>query len=769
MTRTIRPIPLFVSATMFAGVVFPSVILPGVILPGIILPETAHASPTHSHVVQSESDFLDGTWQGAAITDQATLTWAPRLESTPVDAASTWALAIYEDPSTQKTTLLVGTGNDGQVKAVDMKNGSPDPKTWRTVLETHALAVTALLVTPDGTLFAGALPEGKLFKAPRNLWRTAGQSRGNRAPQAEEVQLPSDVEHIWDLAWDDAKQTLWIATGPTGKLLTLGTNGRIHTAIDTEDDHILSVVQCDGTTYLGTSNSAVVMKVNGSPRTGPRKRGSQPLVVHDFGDDEEDHHWEVTRLACASGHLFAVVNNMPDPPRAEENKSDKQTKTNTKNLEPGRGTLWWWDTNGRLERLLENDEEHFTALTTRIHNESLQALVGGGHLGHVYRAQGFETQGFETQGFETQGFETQRPVSTPNQPNTSMLFDAEARQVKAIASTANTLAALTNDSATLLYENKSPHRPRGSRKARRRNRRQNRSTHTWTSQTLDAEQSAAFGRVTWHADGPIRLSARSGNTESPDDRWSEWSEWKNEPHTPAVPLGRYLQLRVELQTEHSAVHDLHAFYRPQNQRARIHRIEIEAPEPEEDSKPAASAPNSTIYKLKWEVENPDEDPLRYRIRYRSALNPNVATTSPWLRIDQEQQPVTEHHFDWNTESIPDGEYLIAIEASDELTQPESRTLRSHTLSSPIRIDNHAPQIALRKRRDQITGTAQDSTSPIHRLQYAINGGAWRPLAPTDGILDSQQESFSFILPPGTHTATVRATDASGNQVAKAIR
>ncbi|MFW6031697.1 MAG: hypothetical protein ACOC9T_03830, partial [Myxococcota bacterium] len=141
----------------------------------------------------------------------------------------------------------------------------------------------------------------------------------------------------------------------------------------------------------------------------------------------------------------------------------------------------------------------------------------------------------------------------------------------------------------------------------------------------------------------------------------------------------------------------------------------------------------------------------------------------WRDLLREHQILTARKFAWDTSSVPDGWYVVQVEASDEIANPEGLTLKSRAASEPFLVDNHAPRIReLRARGRTVTGRAVDSVGPIAKLEYAIDGKRFHQLLPTDHLLDTRDEAFALELPAdldeGSHIVAIRATDAGGNPV-----
>jgi hypothetical protein len=170
-------------------------------------------------------------------------------------------------------------------------------------------------------------------------------------------------------------------------------------------------------------------------------------------------------------------------------------------------------------------------------------------------------------------------------------------------------------------------------------------------------------------------------------------------------------------------------------------------------------------KLHWKVDNVDGDDLDYRLSFREE---NDAVWRPLGGPD----PLTKTDFDWNTEGLPDGNYIVRVVASDERSEPRERALESSLDSAPILVDNRKPEVVgLSATYPFISGRARDDQSPLTSLEYAVDGGDWQILAPTDGICDDLVEAFTVKLPvlrPGPHAVTVRAWDSADNVGAASV-
>ena len=68
----------------------------------------------------------------------------------------------------------------------------------------------------------------------------------------------------------------------------------------------------------------------------------------------------------------------------------------------------------------------------------------------------------------------------------------------------------------------------------------------YTSSVKDTWTTATWGQIRWEGSGAVTLSTRSGNTDHPDDSWSDWSPAYTHRDGEAItsPAARYIQWRA---------------------------------------------------------------------------------------------------------------------------------------------------------------------------------------------------------------------------------
>ncbi|MBX7196795.1 MAG: hypothetical protein K1X94_32390, partial [Sandaracinaceae bacterium] len=526
----------------------------------------------------------------------------------------------------------------------------------------------------------------------------------------------SAAESIWDLAYDAAHHRLYAATGPYGQVFAIDAQGRASLLWDSPAAHVMSLALApDGTLYAGTSDDAVVARITGPGRAE---------IAWDFPGNE------ITALAFRDGVLAVAANEFADPPAASAPPT-KRTATSSRAARPrpGKGRVWTLSADGRAERVWAQEEGHVTRLEL-------------GEHGVIYAALGAEG----------------RIVRIEPDHTSSVWIDVDERQVLALGLGSATPFFATGDGAAI-------YRVRGERP----------DAPSWTSKVLDAELLSRWGQLVWRGSGAIRIETRSGNTERPDETWSAWSAPMTSPGPVRSPAARFLQIRANFADPTAVLRALSVYYLPQNQRPVLTEVGLKARTTKRapDVDPTAPPAPSPNLGLTWKVENIDGDRLRYRLRFREE------TQAVWREILRDSETLSATEYTWNTTAVPDGWYVVEVEASDELSNPDAYVLGSRATSEPILVDNTPPEVVdLAASGVRITGRARDGIGPISRIEIAIDGGDYRPIFPDDDLLDTREERFAIDvttlsgllrpLGPGSHIASVRAFDAAGNRGAAEI-
>lgn len=654
------------------------------LVPALVLPRPAHAVATERFEIETSTAFLLGTLDGTSVYSNGHVSPSLALRRTTLDSAVTAYCAVRG----RDGTLYVGTGVEGIVYRLRGDTLEPFARTGQ-------LLVASLALDEAGNLYAGTLPEGRVY---------AIEANGN----PREVVRLENAEHVWSLAWNRRNQRLYAATGPDARVYAIDVRARrAELVYDGTDVHAMSLaIADDGTVYVGTSERALVVRI---------AQGRTEVAFDAPGN-------EITALAFRDGVLVIAANEFQGvAPAAVPTNPRSAPPVGRTRPRPGKARLFRLDREGRIEKIFEENDGHVTDLEIA---QDGTVYAAGGKDGRIYRI-------------------------APDRTS-SVYIDVDERQVLAIGLTSGDPYFVTGDGAAIYRVQPRPT-----------------AQPTWTSQVLDANMRAEFGQLALRGEGALEFSTRSGNVDVPDTTWSEWTRYQRGGATIGSPAARYLQIRVRFPASGASdLRGITAYYLQQNQRPVLTAVQttIDANQATQRRR-GRLAPTPTI-RLTWRVDNPDNDEVRYRLRARREGETAVREL---LRSDVVHTATT---YDWDTTGLADGLYVVEVEASDELSNPEGRVLRSTASSDPIVVDNHAPRIeGLAIRGTSIVGRAIDALGPISRLEMAVDGLPYRDVDASDRLLDSADEGFEIPVASvgtGPHVVSIRATDATGHQAVAEI-
>jgi sugar lactone lactonase YvrE len=685
------------------------------------------AGGTRTWRLTSYKDFDEGEADGVLLSSLGEA--SSGFTATRVDVNES---VVYSSVSAPDGTVYFGTGDEGVVYAYQKGK-------LRKLAKLDAVLVAALAVGPGGSVFAGTMPGGRVFAIDRD-----GKAR-------EVAKL--DAEHVWGLVYDEGKQTLYAATGPNGRLFAIdvarldrpAVGRRDRLLYDTGEKHLLSLLRAeDGSLLAGSADQAILYKIT------PAATGATVRALHDFEGDE------VRAIARRGPSVYVAVNeftrtgatttttsNGPNAPKGTKmvlpaTPSNSAATTSTAALtrdRKGHGAIYRLDPDGRVEQLHALADGYFTALHA---DGDGNVWAASGANGRVYLIRPDRT--------------VITALDLPERQVLTLAFDASAQQNSGHGASAPNGLLGTGDAGALYRISAEP--PKDAH---------------YVTKVLDAQFPARWGNLRFSGHGALTLETRSGNTSRPDKTWTPWAA----PLKPeklsdggvgriASPSGRYLQVRADFGAPRTVLRDLTIYYQPQNQRPRVSEITVgdEGAARHPSALARGTKPRSPVVKLRWRVDNSDEDDLIYRVYFREESESN------WKPIGG-PEPLTRTELDWNTESIPDGNYVIKVVASDERSNPKEEALDSSLVSTPFLVDNRKPEVSgVKVEYPIVSGHAVDSFSPISELAYSVDGGDWQPFAPKDGIFDEPNEEFAVRLPAGlaagTHSIAIRAVDAAEN-------
>ena len=750
------------------------------------------ATATQVKIFQTQSavGFLGGKLTGLSVDALGRMRLAPRaVRVAAIGEPFLFAAAAVPGGASGRraASWVVGTGNSGKVLAIDGEGhvkelfAAPEPE------------VFALWADPDGTIYAGTSPHGKVY-------RIAG---GKAAAFFD----PGET-YIWGLA-RDAGGKLLVATGTQGKLYRVDASGHGELVMTAEDTHLRTLAALpDGEVLVGTAGKGLILRLGRDGRARTLFQGDEPEVVSlvtapdgsiyaalvsseaslvDLGHE--------TAAAGPGGEAGVAVTVAPGSPGAPgggggrpARKPGKPGPEETAET-PSIGSRRPGATGPRSEVVRIHADGRVESIWT-FPTDTVFGMLW--QQDRLWLATGTEGKLYSYAGGQMQ-----------------LADELEDRQIVALMPGDPGPAFATTNGAALYWVANETERQ-----------------GTYLSTALDAGQLARFGSFRWRGDVPegsrVRFSFRTGMSAYPDDTWSPWltpparaaalpvgagaagpdagggSAESRELSLAALPRGRFVQWRAELESDgrqrtSPVLYGTELSYRQENLPPRI--TAFGALDPGQILVPATFNPANQVYEpahpnkegifvpvgtpsfddgggrtkplwkkgyrtLRWTATDPNEDPLVFDLYFRSAAAPDDAL---WLKVAGD---VEEDHYSFDATVLPDGVYRFRLVASDRNANEPEAALSTERISEPVVID-HTPPVLVSVERDgkQLRVTVHDAASPIREAVYSVDAANWKPARAADGLLDAQTETVLIDADPASGNLLIlRVTDAAYNVV-----
>ena len=315
---------------------------------------------------------------------------------------------------------------------------------------------------------------------------------------------------------------------------------------------------------------------------------------------------------------------------------------------------------------------------------------------------------------------------------------------------------------------------------------------SYVSPVRDTKSASTWGAIRWESAGAVTLQTRTGNTEKPDETWTDWSAPYSHPDGERVtsPVGRFIQWKAVLTSGPGATPQLTSVtlaYLPRNTPPVVSSITAYPPgvvfqlqfsddgaiagmdsaTADARKTPGEAMPQTLgrrmfqkgLQTITWKADDADGDRMAYTVTYRRVGD----TTWHTLKADW-----TDSILVWDTTTVADGHYVVRVTASDAPANTPDRALTGERDSDSITVDNTPPVITITVSRQgaaiHLLVHAVDATSPIEKLEYSIGGGAWQLVYPGTGLADSPDERYDILVATEADLArmVVRVTDALQN-------
>lgn len=667
------------------------------------------ASPTSWWVVDGADDFLKGSGDGVAVTQEGTLIstagWTDRIAfDEPV------VLAADRMPNGD---VVVATGHPAKLYRISGKSAE-------LLADLPGEQGTAVLADRDGVVWVATIAPGVLLK----------YSGG----QLEEVGRLGQGG-FWDLAWFDG--SVVAAAGAPGAVFRVGPNG-MERWIEVPDAFVKCLAVQGDRLVVGTSGKGLVLSLD--------RRGRVSLVV-------DSAFTEISGLVVGSGNALwatALVGEpTPSKPSSQKDGSSGspdgagQETTAVQGLDLNLPKVNGKTATSEVVRITPEGgilkvHRFQKQVATAIVADGDGVLVGTGYEGEVWRfvaAGGARLATLDA--VQVTGFAGGRTLLTQG-PAAIWSIDRGGRNPSRFRSELKTFRRPVKFGRFRVFPEESGVRIRfrsGSAVP---------ASDLWLPWTDFSDG----------ATGPVALDfgqALQWELEVPEDAVVDrvevaWTEVNQSPVIEAVevdPPGRVYLSAPPISGP--VIHRENPTFEGVFTTVGGDR---KAPGNGKNGKPYWQVGFRTV---RWEAGDPNEDPLVFDLNLERADGVRLP-----VRRELEATRISV-----DTASVPDGRYRFRVEASDRPANPDA-PLAATGVSPWFEVDNTGPEIDLERQGDRWAVTIRDA-SALARVQLSRDGEAWTDLSPADGVLDGRTESFSFDVASGSHLIVVRAIDRHHNR------
>lgn len=690
------------------------------------------------------TELLRGDSRGVSITDTGVLMLAPKLN----EIYNTQQTYVWSSAIDSQGNVYLGTGHDGKIfKVSSAGSGS-------LLYDAAELDVTAIAIARDGAIYAGTSPDGKVYRITPD-------------GKADVYFDPGD-KYIWSLAvMTDG--SLAVGTGDSGKLYRVraaNANPESSLLVSTNQTHVISLaVTPQGDLIAGTDSGGLVLRVSPEGKTFALF-DTQLREIHALAPASDG---SIYALALSDAAATARPPSTPAVAQPQTTEGGTPTTSVTITAIDESGTPISGQTGQTRSR---SDVSTARSAVFRILPDGATDVVWSSATVTAFAIAPALQSGSVLIGTADKG----RIYSVTNDGRDTLLLQSPEGQISSLLVRNDQIyAASSNQGKLFRFGNELV------------------TEGTFESPVRDAKLTASWGRVWWRGTGAVEVQTRSGNGERPDATWSEWSLAYRNPDGNQIssPRARFIQWRATVRASGSggvpsSVEDVSVAYLPRNVAPEVLSITAlpigvglqQMPivtDPNVESSgldpsvfgPVAQVPPRRFYQrgarsFQWQAEDRNSDTLEYAIYYR-ALNEQT------FRLLKDK--LRDNFYTIDGATLADGRYVIKVVATDAPDNPPGQKLTGERLSEPVDIDN-TPPVVKAMGQPQLKGdsvhmvfSVDDATGKVKKADASLDGAAWLPVFPDDGIADSGHEVYSIdfsSLASGEHTISLRTFDTSGN-------
>ena len=709
----------------------------------LVLP--VHAGQPVVWETAGRTELLRGDSRGVSITDTGVLMLAPKL----TEVFNTQQTYVWSSAVDNQGNVYLGTGHDGKIFKVSSAG------TGSLLYDAAELDVTAIAIARDGAIYAGTSPDGKVYRIT--------------ADGKADVYFDPGDKYIWSLAvMTDG--SLAVGTGDSGKLYRVraaNANPESSLLVSTNQTHVISLaVTPQGDLIAGTDSGGLVLRVSPEGKTFALF-DTQLREIHALAPAGDG---SIYALALSDAAAGARAPSTPTVVQPQTPEGGTPTTSVTITAIDESGAPLQGQSGPTRSR---SDVSTARSAVFRILPDGATDVVWSSATVTAFAIAPGLQPGSVLIGTADKG----RIYSVTNDGRDTLLLQSPEGQISSLfVRNDQVYAASSNQGKLFRFGNELV------------------TEGTFESPVRDAKLIASWGRIWWRGAGAVEVQTRSGNGERPDATWSDWSAAYRNPDGNQIssPRARFIQWRATVRASGSAgapssVEDVSVAYLPRNVAPEVlsitalpigvglQQIAQVIVDPNVESSgldpsvfgPVAQVPPRRFYQrgarsFQWQAEDRNSDTLEYAIYYR-ALNEQT------FRLLKDK--LRDNFYTIDGATLADGRYIIKVVASDAPDNPPGQKLMGERLSEPVDIDNTPPvvkamgQPQLRGDSVRVVFSVDEVTGKVKKADASLNGAAWLPVFPDDGIADSGHEVYSIDfsgLGPGEHTISLRTFDTSGN-------
>jgi hypothetical protein len=668
------------------------------------------------------ASYEKAQFQQAVVSSDGVLRLGRRLHPfAELDATHIWDVVEIKDG-----TLFAAAGDEGKVFKV-----TSDGKASVIYSDSESRPF-CLAPAGDAAVYVGAGPHGRILRLD-----AAGKTT---------TVCDTGEPYVWSLAVDGKTGNLYAGTGPHGRVYRISPEGKADVLYTAKQDHVLCVaVGPDGSVYAGVDKNGLVYRIDAQGKAFVLYQAAQAEVhtilaaadgVYVGTSVPTKRHGAVVAESPTSGAASAALT--PARPAAAvlgvaASKDDAPAKPTAAETEfkegkgvaacapaapaSGENSVYRIGPDGGVREIFREK-----AMVLSLARRGGRFLVGTGMDGQLFEVN----------------------AATREQTELARL---DQGQILCMCPRRDGAVVLGAGDPGKLYVLDDRYAASG----------------TVLSDILDTKMTSRWGALRWEADAPantsVRVAVRSGNTAEPDDAWSAWSAEQTDPQRAMIeaPPARYLQYRLTLATADPAVtpsvRGLTLRYQNTNQAPEVTKLEA----PDLD---AVNLESPKKLKFKWTAVDANEDELNFALYVRKE------GWKSWMQLEEDFDKT---EYEWDSTTTPDGVYQFKVVASDRKDNTDAEALTGEKTSTPFVVCHTAPTVQVKVKVDGGRALIEASAaSPLVRLtaaSYTLNGKKWTTVFPADGLFDASEKTFHFPTPdlkPGTYVLVLRVHDAAGN-------